>query len=137
MPDEGEDAPVVLYLTAEDVIALHADIFDSTVEEAADQLRNPNGLDGAVARPITHARYAGADIALQAAVLAHGVAESQLFIDGNKRTAMMAMLTFLDVNGWQVTADDPTLAGWLLDLAHGLSAEELTGRLRDVLTEES
>lgn len=136
MPDEGEDAPVLLYLTAEDVIALHADIFDCPVEEAGDQLRNPNGLDGAVARPLTHARYAGADIALQAAVLAHGIAESQLFIDGNKRTAMMAMLTFLDVNGWQVTADDVTLAGWILDLAHGLSAEDLAGRLRDALVEE-
>jgi prophage maintenance system killer protein len=28
-------------------------------------------------------------------VLAHGIAETQPFVDGNKRTALVAMLTFL------------------------------------------
>jgi hypothetical protein len=32
-------------------------------------------------------------LALQAAVLAHGIAESQAFIDANKRLALVAMLT--------------------------------------------
>jgi len=31
------------------------------------------------------------------AVLAHGIAESQTCIDGNKRLALVAMLTFLEV----------------------------------------
>jgi death-on-curing protein len=55
-------------------------------------------LAGAIARPGTYAHYENADLALQA-VLAHGIAEGQHFIDGNKRTALVAMLTFLEING--------------------------------------
>ena len=39
-----------------------------------------------MARPATYAHYEKADLALQAAVLAHGLAEGQLFIEGNKRS---------------------------------------------------
>jgi prophage maintenance system killer protein len=49
---------------------------------------------------------------LQAAVLAYGIAEGQQFIDGNKRTALVAMLTFLEINGMEVDASDPELADW-------------------------
>jgi hypothetical protein len=56
-------------------------------------LRNKAGLESALARPETYARYQEADIALQATVLAHGIAEGQQYIDGNKRTALIAMLT--------------------------------------------
>ena len=92
-------------------------------------------LEGAVARPRTHAVYAGADVALQAAVLAHGIAESQVFVDGNKRTALIALLTFLDINGWMLDTDDVTLAEWMLDLSQGLNVEDLAHRLRRVLVE--
>ena len=61
-------------------------------------------------------------LTLQAAVLAHGIAESQVFIDGNKRRALIAFLTFLDINGWVVDADDLALASWILDLSQRLSA---------------
>jgi death-on-curing protein len=134
MADEWNEL-VILYLDADDVLALYADIFNCTVDEAGDQLRSRSGLEGAVARPRTHAAYADADVALQAAVLAHGIAESQVFIDGNKRTALIALLTFLDINGWVLDTDDVALASWILDLSKGLSAEDLARRLRGVLAE--
>jgi death-on-curing protein len=132
--DEGNEL-AFLYLDADDVVALYADIFECTVDEAGDQLRSRSGLEGAVARPRTDAAYAGADVALQAAVLAHGIAESQVFVDGNKRTALITLLTFLDINGWMLDTDDVTLASWILDLSQGLSAEDLAQRLRGVLAE--
>lgn len=101
MTDEGSEL-AFLYLDADDVVALHADIFHCTVDQAGDQLRSLSGLEGAEARPRTHAAHAGADVALQAAVLAHGIAESQVFIDGNKRTALIALLIFLDIKGWML-----------------------------------
>jgi death on curing protein len=134
MGEEGNEF-ALLYLDADDVVGLYADIFNCTVEAAGDQLRSRSGLEGAVARPRTHATYSAADIALQAAVLAHGIAESQVFVDGNKRTALIALLTFLDINGWIVDADDDALASWILDLSKGLSAEDLAQRLRGVLTQ--
>ena len=134
MTDEGNEL-AFLYLDADDVVALYADIFNCTVDEAGDQLRSRSGLEGAVARPRAHAAYAGADVALQAAVLAHGIAESQVFLDGNKRTALGALLIFLDINGWVLDTDDIALASWILDLSRGLSAEDLARRLRGVLAE--
>ncbi len=46
------------------------------------------------------AQYADADLALQAAVLVHAIAEGQAFVDGNKRTALIAMDAFLEANGY-------------------------------------
>ncbi len=117
----GEIEPV--YLTLADILKLHALIIDATAAEAVDQLRNRAGLEGAIARPETYAHYQDADLALQAAVLAHGIAEGQQFIDGNKRTALIAMLVFLEINGWRVEASDPELADWILSFSTGATPE--------------
>lgn len=113
----GEFEPV--YLTLADVLELHALIIGATAAEAADQLRNRAGLESAITRPETYAHYQDADLALQAAVLAHGIAEGQQFIDGNKRTALIAMLVFLEINGRRVEATDPELADWILSFSGG------------------
>jgi death-on-curing protein len=66
-------------------------------------------------------------------VLAHGIAESQLFIDGNKRTALVAMLTFLEINGFRVEASDPQLADWILSFSAGATPEDIAKLLRSAL----
>jgi death-on-curing protein len=71
---------------------------------------------------------------LQAAVLAHGIAEGQSFLDGNKRLALVAMLTFLEVNGYHVDASDPELAEWIISLSAGTTAEQLAERIRTAMT---
>lgn len=113
----------LVYLTLADVLELHALIIGATAPEAADQLRNRAGLESAIARPETYAHYQDADLTLQAAVLAHGIAEGQYFIDGNKRTALIAMLVFLEVNGWCIEASDPELADWILGFSSGATPE--------------
>lgn len=117
----GEFGPV--YLTLVDVLELHALIIGATAAEAANQLRNRAGLESAIARPETYAHYQDADLALQAAVLAHGIAESQQFIDGNKRMALIAMLVFLEINGWRVEASDRELADWILSFSSGATPD--------------
>jgi death-on-curing protein len=104
-------------LTADDVLDIHTAIIEATATEAADHLRSRDALEGALGRPVAYAHYEQADLALQAAVLAHGIAETQPFIDGNKRTALVAMLTCLDVNGHSVQATDPELADWISSLS--------------------
>lgn len=130
----GEFEPV--YLTLADVLELHALIIGATAAKAADQLRNRAGLESAIARPETYAHYQDADLALQASVLAHGIAEGQQFIDGNKRTALIAMLAFLEVNGWRVEASDPELADWILSFSRGATpetvAELVTSAMRSI-----
>ncbi len=82
---------------------------------------------------MNYAQYADADLALQAAVLAHALAEGQVFVDGNKRTALIAMDAFLEANGYALDVSQETLAAWMVDLSTGLGAEELADRLRGSL----
>jgi death on curing protein len=49
--------------------------------------------------------------------------------DGNKRTALVAMLTFLEINGFRVKASDHELA----DLALSLSAGAMPDDFREIL----
>jgi hypothetical protein len=76
-------------------------------------------LESAVTRTHMAEQYDGADVIRQAVLLGVGIAEAQAFIDGNKRAAMQAMLTFLFVNGVRVPLDDDgdALAGQILAIA--------------------
>ena len=129
MVDEPEGLGLI-YLEIDDVLEMYGAIIGSTAGQAADHLRDRPGLESALGRPAMHAHYEGADLALQAAVLAHGIAEGQLFIDGNKRAALVAMLTFLEINGARVDAPDSELADWILSLSAGATPEELAERVR-------
>lgn len=130
MPDDAA-GEFVAYLELDDALELYAAIIGGTAAQAEHHLRNRSGLESALARPETYAHYEDADLALQAAVLAHGIAESQCFIDGNKRLALVAMLTFFDVNGYRVEATDPELADWIISLSAGTTPEELANVLRE------
>jgi death-on-curing protein len=123
-----------IYLTIEDVLELYGAIIGGTTSQASAQLRNRPGLESAIGRPAAHAHYERADLAAQAAVLAHSIAESQSFLDGNKRLALVAMLTFLEVNGYIVPASDRELADWIIGLSAEISAEDLAGSIRRVMT---
>jgi death on curing protein len=63
-------------------------------------------------------------------VLAHGIAEGQPFLDGNKRLALVAMLTFLEINGYRVDATDPEHANSIIQLSSGLTEAQLADLIR-------
>jgi death-on-curing protein len=129
--EEGTGEPI--YLEFVDALELYAAIIGGTPAQAADQLRDQGALEGALARPRSYAAYEDADLALQAAVLAHGIAESQAFIDANKRLALVAMLTFLELNGYRVEAPDPDLAEWILSFSAGTTPQQLVPSVRDAI----
>jgi death-on-curing family protein len=122
-----------VYIELADALKLYAAIIGGTTRQATDQLRDQAGLESALGRPRNYALYQGADLALQAAALAYGVAESQAFIDGNKRLALVSMLTFLEVNGFEVEATDPEFADWIIGLSAGTTPEDLAALLRSRL----
>lgn len=89
---EGGEGDETTYLGVDDVLSLYAEIFRCTREQARDQLRNPEGLEGALARPLWQAHYGSTDLAKQAAVLAHGIAEGQPIVDASQaRLAGLAL----------------------------------------------
>lgn len=119
-----------VFLTLEDILELYAAIIGGTTNQAVERLRNRAGLESALERPASYAHYENADLALQAAVLAHGIAEGQPFLDGNKRIALVAMLTFLEANGYRARASDPELADWIIRLSTGTTPQELAQLIR-------
>jgi death on curing protein len=123
----------VIYLTPEDFLAIHAEAMGCDEDEAERRLVRPSGLEGALARPMWHEHFGDPDIAHLAAVLAHGLAEGQLFVDGNKRTAFLAMAVFLDRNGYELHAGDEEMALWIIELSRGGGVERLAELVRAAL----
>ncbi|MGH2614048.1 MAG: type II toxin-antitoxin system death-on-curing family toxin [Thermomicrobiales bacterium] len=97
------------YLSLGDVIAIHEQAM-RRLGSAPNPLRDEGLLESAVMRPQMAAHYEGADIVRQAALLGIGISQAQAFLDGNKRTAYLALNTFLRMNGLSYTGDRIDLA---------------------------
>jgi death-on-curing protein len=94
-------------------------------------IRDPGLLESALARPLNLAAYGEPDLCALAAAYAFGIARNHPFIDGNKRTALVACDLFLDLNDVELTADDAACVVMFLGLAAGEVTEEaLTDWLR-------
>jgi len=97
------------YLSLADVIAIHERAMLRVGAEPK-ALRDEGLLESAVMRPQMAAYYEGADLVRQAALLGAGISRAQAFLDGNKRTAYLALNTFLRMNGLTYTGDRLDLA---------------------------
>lgn len=88
-------------------------------------LRDENVLEAVLARPRQKWTYdPDADQALHAAAYGYGVATSHPFNDGNKRSALLAMVVFLDLNGFGLTATEIEVVPTILELAAGKLTEQ-------------
>ena len=63
-----------------------------------DGIRDSGLLESALARPVNRWHYGETDLAPLAASYAFGLARNHPFVDGNKRIAFQAMMTFLRLN---------------------------------------
>jgi death-on-curing protein len=82
-------------------------------------VRDANLLASAMARPQQLANYAEPDAADLAASYGVGIARNHPFVDGNKRTAFVAVELFLALNGYALTATDADCVFTMLDVAMG------------------
>jgi death-on-curing protein len=95
-------------------------------------LRDENGLESA----LTRARHKWhfdqvTDLASLGAAYGFGLARNHPYTDGNKRVALVAMLTFLAINGQDLDARDDDVLTTMLALAAGrLTEPELAAWLR-------
>ncbi len=81
--------------------------------------RDANLLESAIARARNLYEYEKADVYRMAAAYAFGIARNHPFVDGNKRTALMAMYTFLGLNGAELTATEEDAYDVIIRLAAG------------------
>ena len=108
---------MTVWLTRELLLAVH----DEQIAEhgGASGIRDMGLLESAIARPINHAGYGQSDVAELGALYALAIARSHPFVDGYKRTAFVALETFLVLNGLELTASDPEATVMMLDMAAG------------------
>ncbi len=108
---------MTVWLTRALLLAVH----DEQIAEhgGASGIRDVGLLESAIARPLDHAGYDGADIAALGALYALAIARNHPFVDGNKRTAFVALETFLVLNGVALTAGDAEATVMMLDMAAG------------------
>ncbi len=81
--------------------------------------RDTGLFESAMARPKNLALYGQPDVADLAAAYGYGLARNHPFVDGNKRTAFVAVELFLVLNGYQLLADDASCILTMLSLAAG------------------
>jgi len=118
------------WLDAEVLLAAH----DEQLAEhgGAVGIRDMGLFESALARPQNIASHGDPDAAALAAAYAYGIAKNHAFVDGNKRTALIALEYFLELNGFELTADDSQCVLAILSVASGaLKENALAEWIRD------
>jgi death-on-curing protein len=117
------------YLTIEEILEINAEVLGGR-----HALRDRELLESAVARPQASAfgEDAYPDLVSKAAAMLHSLVLNHPFVDGNKRTAVLATLVFLDLNGYVIRWDQHEALDFILRLIqHQIELDDAIVFLRD------
>lgn len=108
-----------LFLTLDEVLSLHAE--QIRLFGGSSGVRDAGLLQSAIGN--VEATFGGVllheTIFEMAAAYLYGICRNHPFLDGNKRTALSASLTFLDMNGVGVDADEDEFYDLVIGIAEG------------------
>ena len=104
------------FLNAVDLIIINEEIIGKQ-----SQLRDVDLLESAVERPKTSAFGADAypTVIDKAAAFFHSLSRNHAFVDGNKRTSVVALITFLNLNGYTTIWEPQDALEFILKMATG------------------
>lgn len=107
------------YLTLADVEMFHRDQLDR--HGGQDGHRNRSAIEAAIDSPkqTMFGEELYPDLASKASVYLFQISESQGFVDGNKRTGVVAAGSFLAINGFQLAATNDELYDMTIQMAQG------------------
>ena len=106
-----------VWLEEQVVLAVHE---EQLAEHGGAQGSRDEGLmQSALARPRHLAAYGEPDVFDLSAAYGFGIARNHPFVDGNKRTAFVAVELFLVLNGFELRASDADCVLTMLSLAAG------------------
>lgn len=105
------------WVSADVLLAVHEE--QLAEHGGAAGVRDLGLFESALARPQNVAAYGNPDAADLAASYGVGLAKNHPFIDGNKRTAFVAVELFLALNGHDLVADDADCVLTMLAVAAG------------------
>lgn len=123
---------MIKFLDKETILAFHQDQVKTYGGKQG--LRDEGLLESALAQPQASlgGEYVHDSIFLMAAAYGYHICNNHPFFDGNKRTALVAIYTFLYVNGYRLEADKKSLYAIMIDLANGkVEKEELANFLEE------
>jgi death on curing protein len=117
-----EERPEPTWLNWRIVEAIH---FDQILQQGGSHGVKDKGLvESALSRPMNKWHYEGADVFVLAAAYGFGIARNHGFEDGNKRTAFLALYTFLGLNGCDLEAPEEEAVQVMTAVADGTLDEE-------------
>jgi death-on-curing protein len=118
------------WLTLAMVLAIHDE--QLAIHGGSAGLRDRGVLESALGRPRNKLAYEAAELPELAAAYAYAIARNHPFVDGNKRTSLLALYTFLGINGVDFVVPEATVAAMTFSLAAGEVSEESLARwIRD------
>jgi death-on-curing protein len=109
---------MIKFLDKKTIRAFHRDLVETY--GGSEGVRDEGLLESALAQPKASfgGNYVHDSIFKMAAAYGFHIAKNHPFFDGNKRTALVAMYTFLYVNGYRLEADKKSLYAVIIDLAN-------------------
>ena len=109
----------LFFLTLDEVLSLHEE--QIRLFGGSDGVRDAGLLQSAMGN--VEATFGGAFLHEtrfeMAAAYLYGICRNHPFVDGNKRTAVATALTFLDMNGIEVNADEDEFYDLVIGVAEG------------------
>jgi len=111
------------WLDSHEVCAIQGEILAES--GGASGILNKGAIDSTINKP-KNLYYYGDNVTLYelAASYGYGFAKNHCFVDGNKRVALIAVYTFLSINGIELTASEVDAASFFLELAASLETQE-------------
>ena len=106
-----------IWIEEHEVLALHDHLL--ALEGGPPGVRSQALLESAVARPRQPQSYGDDPDIVVAASYAAGIIRNHPFADGNKRTAFLVSVLFLEMNGRRFVADEADATEAFLQLAAG------------------
>ena len=118
------------WLTRQIIVAIHDE--QLAIHGGESGLRDEGMLGSALDRPKNKWSYENAGLAEPSAAYSLAIARNHPFVDGNKRTSLLALYTFLGVNGIDFNVPEAEAAAMILSLAAGeVNEDGLTRWIRD------
>ena len=121
-----------VWLSRDIVLAIHGE--QLAAHGGLPGLRDASMLDSAPDRPRNKWAHEQGDLSALAAAYGYGLARTHPFADGNKRTALLAIHTFLGLNDVDFAVPEAEFATVILALAAGeLDEDSLADWIRESL----
>lgn len=127
-PNSQNDEPE--WLTLPMLVAIHDE--QLVLHGGSGGIRDVAMLESAIDRPRNKWAYEGAELPELAAAYGFAVAKNHPFVDGNKRTSLLAIYTFLGINEVDFVVPEAEAATMIMSLAAGEVSEQSLARwIRD------